>query len=344
MKSGEAHSLIPELDEMAIARAAEIDRLRAFNERSIAGAISAFFGIALLLWVLWTAAGWQRAALWALLMVPVELAIFAAGMQCRRALETNTHLTRWRNVQIGLAGLAGAAWGSAVWFVSTGVSDHYYFLTVTIVVGVAGISMVTMAAYARASALYACGINLLPLLHVLLYDMPMAHFIAAGLLVALVVQIGYCREIRLVMLRDADQHARNVVLVERLSDLLTHDQLTGAYSRRYVFDQLERLVSNRQRHGAHATVIMFDLDHFKAINDRYGHPTGDRALGEAVRTVYAQPRSGWPSSGRPRAQPSGSGGSTVRCTGPKNAGATRWWRPIDRRPVSGCGHRVIHAE
>jgi GGDEF domain-containing protein len=86
-------------------------------------------------------------------------------------------------------------------------------------------------------------------------------------------------------MRDVEQSARNAALVERLNELVIHDPLTGAYSRRYTFEQMEQLVSIRQRHGTSASAIMFDLDHFKVINDTYGHPTGDRALREAVRPL-----------------------------------------------------------
>jgi diguanylate cyclase (GGDEF)-like protein len=57
-------------------------------------------------------------------------------------------------------------------------------------------------------------------------------------------------------------------------------------------EQMEQLVSTRQRHGTSAATIMLDLDHFKRINDTFGHPTGDRALLEAVRAVNAQLRDG----------------------------------------------------
>lgn len=292
MTRGDEPTLSIELDEASILQSAQADRLRAFNERSIVGAISALAGVALLVWVLWLAAGWERAVSWGVMMVTVEVAIVWAGLRCRKAFADDADPEKWGNVQIGLAGLAGAVWGSAVWFGWTGHHDSHYLLIVTIVVGVAGISMVTMSAYASASLLYFSGINVLPLLHVALNDHPMTTLYVMGFLTALVVQLGYCRDIRLVMLRDVDQKARNVALVKRLSDLLTHDQLTGAYSRSHVFDHLERLVSNRLRHGTNATLIMFDLDRFKSINDTYGHPTGDRALREVVRTAQAVLRAG----------------------------------------------------
>jgi diguanylate cyclase (GGDEF)-like protein len=280
------------LDEAAIAAAAERDRLTAFNERCIVGAASALAGVALTVWILSAAVGWQPAAGWGGAMLLVETAILLAGLRCRRALAGHGDVATWRNAQFVLAGLAGAMWGGAVW-VGWGGSDMLmYMLVLMVVVAVAGISMLTMAAYTRASCAYFLAINLVPLLHLVTHDVPNGHMMAVGLLVGLVVQLGYCHEIRQVVLRDASQNARNTALVNQLNNLVMHDQLTGAFSRRYVFEQMEQAVSARQRHGACAALVMFDLDHFKSINDTHGHPAGDRALREVVRAVGSRLRSG----------------------------------------------------
>ncbi len=198
----------------------------------------------------------------------------------------------WKRTHFVLAGISGVTWGALVWFVWRGTNVATYLATVTIVVGVAGVSMVTMASYAWATLLFFGGIYLVPFLHAVLYPSPVSTYLQVGLLVGLVVQLGYARELGKVVLRDVEQFARNAALVERLHELLIHDQLTGAYSRRHILEQMEQQVSLRQRHGASATMIMFDLDHFKAINDNYGHPTGDRALRKVVKSVAAQLRGG----------------------------------------------------
>ncbi len=284
--------LIYALDEEAIARTAQLERLRVFNERCIFGAVSSLAGIALLAWVIWASAGWASAVPWALLMGLVELAIFLAGLRCRRALEDHSRTDFWLKVHTALAALAGIAWGSAAWFVWQESDVQFYLATLTILVGVAGVSMVTMASYAMATLLFFSGIYLMPLTHVALHGSQVATFGVVSLVVGLVVQLGYTRELGRMVLRDVEQYARNAALVDQLHELVIHDQLTGVYSRRYTFERLEQLVAARQRHGTSASVIMFDLDHFKVINDTFGHPAGDRALREVVRVVRAQLRDG----------------------------------------------------
>ncbi len=281
-----------ELDEEAIARHAAIERIRVFNERSITAARLAFVGIALMAWVLATQAGWGRAIVWVAAMSLVEVVILLAGVACRRALERKLDRHYWLRVQLVLAAVSGAVWGSAVWFVWTPGQFVPFLATLTILIGVAGVSIITMSSYAVAAIAFFSGIYLVPLLHEFAYPKQASQFLQAGLLVILVVQIGYSRSLGRMVKRELEQYVRNGALVVRLHDLVTHDQLTGAFSRRYMLERLEQQVSLHERHGSPASLIMFDLDHFKAINDHYGHPAGDRALREVVRAVNTQLRDG----------------------------------------------------
>jgi len=63
--------------------------------------------------------------------------------------------------------------------------------------------------------------------------------------------------------------------VRRLS---ATDPLTGVANRRQIMELLDKEVSRTRRHGPPLSLIMLDLDHFKQINDRYGHQIGDRVL------------------------------------------------------------------
>ncbi len=65
---------------------------------------------------------------------------------------------------------------------------------------------------------------------------------------------------------------------ERLYDAATRDSLTGAYNRRFFDEALEVEWAWFKRSGNPFSVVMFDLDHFKAVNDRYGHAAGDVVL------------------------------------------------------------------
>jgi diguanylate cyclase (GGDEF)-like protein len=63
-----------------------------------------------------------------------------------------------------------------------------------------------------------------------------------------------------------------------LQKLAITDPLTGAYNRRYFFEITAQEIERAQRHNLNLSVAMIDMDHFKQINDRYGHITGDQVL------------------------------------------------------------------
>jgi len=75
----------------------------------------------------------------------------------------------------------------------------------------------------------------------------------------------------------------------RLEALLREDTLTGLSNRRAILTQLGGMVSAARRHGHPLSIAVLDLDHFKRINDTYGHPAGDAAL-VAVSGVLKQLR------------------------------------------------------
>ena len=70
----------------------------------------------------------------------------------------------------------------------------------------------------------------------------------------------------------------------------THDALTGLYNRKAIFDMLEREVLVAARAGTPTGIIMLDLDHFKRINDTYGHAAGDDVIRAAVQRLLLSVR------------------------------------------------------
>lgn len=75
------------------------------------------------------------------------------------------------------------------------------------------------------------------------------------------------------------------LLNSQLRRLATTDALTGVSNRRHFFEQVSEEVLRMRRYRHSAALFMLDLDHFKRLNDSWGHDIGDRALAETSHTV-----------------------------------------------------------
>jgi diguanylate cyclase (GGDEF)-like protein len=73
--------------------------------------------------------------------------------------------------------------------------------------------------------------------------------------------------------------------LDTIRELAIHDDLTQAYNRRHMYEELRREKASADRSGSGFSIALFDLDHFKKINDTYGHLKGDDALKHLIHSV-----------------------------------------------------------
>lgn len=81
-----------------------------------------------------------------------------------------------------------------------------------------------------------------------------------------------------------------VELRDKLKTRAVTDQLTGLYNRRYLFEQLAKFFALYQRHEQQYCLVIMDIDHFKKVNDIYGHVTGDFVLREFAQFIKTRLR------------------------------------------------------
>lgn len=86
---------------------------------------------------------------------------------------------------------------------------------------------------------------------------------------------SHVAQLRARLRRQNEELQRHVKNAERIAD---RDHLTWAYNRRYIMNRLEEECARSEHRNAPFAIVIFDLDHFKSINDRYGHIAGDRVL------------------------------------------------------------------
>ena len=121
----------------------------------------------------------------------------------------------------------------------------------------------------------------------------------AGLVFLIILFGGYLTYEKVLInrlrLELAEKHSHSVLW----RDLALVDPLTGLYNRRYSERRLKEEISRAERRGYALTLVLFDLNDFKQINDRFGHPAGDlvlkefaERLGKAVRVADLAARLG----------------------------------------------------
>jgi diguanylate cyclase (GGDEF)-like protein len=112
----------------------------------------------------------------------------------------------------------------------------------------------------------------------------------AALAMALLIAWRTLRNTRLKSLQIRDQ----MVELERsraaLREEATHDPLTGLANRRLFYDRLQQAIRHAHRYGGKVGILYVDLDHFKAINDQYGHHVGDAVLTEVAKRLTSHLR------------------------------------------------------
>ncbi len=92
---------------------------------------------------------------------------------------------------------------------------------------------------------------------------------------------------------EEDQERANMIEKQSraIYESAIRDPLTGLYTRFYMEDQAEALINNHNRHSiSELSLIIFDIDHFKSINDTYGHDAGDIVLKQAAGVLLSQVR------------------------------------------------------
>jgi len=85
---------------------------------------------------------------------------------------------------------------------------------------------------------------------------------------------------------------QNEHLIRSLTDLATTDALTGLHNRRYVLGELTKALQRARRSDQRFSVVLFDMDGFKQVNDTQGHAAGDEILKKAAAALESIVREG----------------------------------------------------
>lgn len=113
---------------------------------------------------------------------------------------------------------------------------------------------------------------------------------ATGLAMLLLASAAISREIIRLRLNDRTRNRQLAEALRRVEELALRDELTGLYNRRHLLDFVDRAIATRERGGPSFALAYCDLDHFKRVNDCFGHECGDRLLKSFARAALSSVR------------------------------------------------------
>lgn len=263
------------------------DRLHQLFRQSFSAIFGSYLGAVMLCWLCWDRFDQQVILVWLVLLAGsslVRLHLFVQWFRCPDAGRTPA---RWERHYWVTLMLSAGIWGGGALAVMPVDDRLSQVLVMLFTVGMSVSAVSCYSAY-RYMTLGSMALVLLPCTVWMLFQpSPMQVGVALAVLVFASFVVGATRK-----LSDALEKAfRLTRQMERAPHISTRaaqtDELTGLMNRRAFYEQAQLLYAQCLREQQPLCALMMDMDHFKAINDTYGHQAGDQVLRQIGAVISA---------------------------------------------------------
>jgi diguanylate cyclase (GGDEF)-like protein len=246
-----------------------------------------------------------RAIFWATIMVSLFGARFLNSIRQYKYLGAERQVMRQCNIETLLCALIGLGWGSALFVFDTKVMDPPFYLRFLILAAAMAFIVTSTAVFLRVSSAYTLTIGATVIIFILtndyvqprgslLFIVTLYTIMISGLAISMNKQIRTAIANQLAVITLTEE-LKSSLLVERglrkeLSIRADTDELTGVFNRRGVLVHLNSELARSRRFHSPVAVLMIDIDHFKRVNDTYGHAAGDTTIRTISTVVQMQLR------------------------------------------------------
>ncbi|KAA8701516.1 MULTISPECIES: GGDEF domain-containing protein [Pseudomonas] len=267
------------------------DRLRQLFSQSFSAVFGSYLAAGMLCWLCWDRLDPRLMIGWLVLLAGSSLLRVSMFLQYFRSPRSERTPQRWeRHYWITLV-LSAGIWGAGAFAVMPADDRLTQALVMLFAVGMSVSAVSCYSAY-RYMTIVSMALVLLPCtLWLLFQPSKMQMGMAVAVLVFSSFVVGASRKLS-EALETAFRLTREIERAHSISTRAAQtDELTGLMNRRAFFENAQVLYDQCKRTHQPLCALMLDMDHFKAINDTYGHQAGDqvlRQIGQVIRASFRQ--------------------------------------------------------
>jgi len=235
-------------------------------------------GAGVICWALWGVTDHLRLLIWLGAITVVIAGRIVIAIQFQRRDPLPMEMPPWERLFIFTLGLVSLVWGVGGWLIMPADSILHQAVVFFFLLGVSGAVVTGFSAHAVAAYVGVLGVMVPPTLAFAFKGTFELQLMAAGAVIYLVAALRSTRITGFFMRRTFELSFELHGGFAQVRELSRTDELTGLANRRAFMSHGRAAVDQAKRYARPLSLLMIDIDHFKKINDTYGHPAGDEAL------------------------------------------------------------------
>jgi diguanylate cyclase (GGDEF)-like protein len=235
--------------------------------------------------VLWGVSDHARLITWFVIVTSFTIARIALALAFRARNPGSAQMRRWEAWFVATLAAVSLAWGVGGWLVMPPESPIHQAVVYFFLMGVAGGAVASYSAHTAATTVAICCLMIPATIGFAFEDVPALRTMAAGGTLYLLAAVRSTRTFGFFLRRTFQLQFELHDAMGRAQAQARTDDLTGIANRRAFVEQGRAAVEQARRYGRPLSLVMFDIDHFKKINDTHGHAAGDDVLVAVAATL-----------------------------------------------------------